>query len=114
MPPLAHSRLCVKFPVISPEITKVQFAGGELPNEPVEAALLSDRGARAVGPTVAAMTLSTRPAKKMDFRRSGPLDERRRRVLMDEIASPTEADSSDHAAGGSAKGPVRAYQPRRP
>jgi hypothetical protein len=49
----------------------------------------------------------------MDFRRSGQLDERRRRVLMDEIASPTDADSPDPAlaAGGSAKGPVRAYSP---
>jgi hypothetical protein len=43
----------------------------------------------------------------MDFRRSGQLDERRRRVLMDEIASPADADSSP--ANGSAKGPVRAY-----
>jgi hypothetical protein len=50
----------------------------------------------------------------MDFRRSGQLDERRRRVLMDEIASPAEADSSEAApaaGGGSAKGPVRAYCP---
>jgi hypothetical protein len=46
----------------------------------------------------------------MDFRRSGQLDERRRRVLMDEIASPAEPDSPEaSAAGGSAKGPVRAY-----
>jgi hypothetical protein len=55
-----------------------------------------------------------RLAKKMDFRRSGQLDERRRRVLMDEIASPTEADGSEianAASGGSAKGPVRAYSP---
>jgi hypothetical protein len=44
----------------------------------------------------------------MDFRRSGQLDERRRRVLMDEIASPADADNSE-AASGSAKGPVRAY-----
>src|SRR5688572_23347716 len=47
----------------------------------------------------------------MDFRRSGQLDERRRRVLMDEIASPNDADNPDSAlaAGGAAKGPVRAY-----
>jgi hypothetical protein len=46
----------------------------------------------------------------MDFRRSGPLDERRRRVLMDEIASPADAENSETTAGtGSAKGPVRAY-----
>jgi hypothetical protein len=44
----------------------------------------------------------------MEFRRSGPLDERRRRVLMDEIASPADGDA-DAAAAGSAKGPVRAY-----
>src|SRR5438552_617932 len=47
----------------------------------------------------------------MDFRRSGQLDERRRRVLMDEIASPSDADNPNAASavGGSAKGPVRAY-----
>src|SRR5436190_9048405 len=47
----------------------------------------------------------------MDFRRSGQLDERRRRVLMDEIASPADSDHPDAAAAtsGSAKGPVRAY-----
>jgi hypothetical protein len=46
----------------------------------------------------------------MDFRRSGPLDERRRRVLMDEIASPADTQSADAAdTGGAAKGPVRAY-----
>src|SRR6185503_4028269 len=44
----------------------------------------------------------------MDFRRSGPLDERRRRVLMDEIAAPADADNPD-AASTAAKGPVRAY-----
>src|SRR3954463_15388276 len=44
----------------------------------------------------------------MDFRRSGPLDERRRRVLMDEIASPGDADNPD-AVSTTAKGPVRAY-----
>src|SRR5436190_13713584 len=44
----------------------------------------------------------------MEFRRSGPLDERRRRVLMDEIASPAEGDPST-APSGAAKGPVRAY-----
>lgn len=42
----------------------------------------------------------------MDFRRSGQLDERRRRVLMDEIAAPGDADKP--APMGS-KGPVRAY-----
>src|SRR5215204_363854 len=50
----------------------------------------------------------------MDFRRSGQLDERRRRVLMDEIASPsseTDAPESPPATSGSAKGPVRAYSP---
>jgi hypothetical protein len=46
----------------------------------------------------------------MDFRRSGPLDERRRRVLMDEIASPAEdGDQAASATSGSARGPVRAY-----
>ena len=46
----------------------------------------------------------------MDFRRSGQLDERRRRVLMDEIATPADADNpKPPAAGGSAKGPWRAY-----
>jgi hypothetical protein len=44
----------------------------------------------------------------MEFRRSGPLDERRRRVLMDEIASPAEGDQIT-APTGAAKGPVRAY-----
>ncbi|HEX5103691.1 MAG TPA: hypothetical protein VFV87_07780, partial [Pirellulaceae bacterium] len=47
----------------------------------------------------------------MDFRR-GQLDERRRRVLMDEIASPPPAADSPEAQpapAGSAKGPVRAY-----
>ncbi len=49
----------------------------------------------------------------MDFRRSGQLDERRRRVLRDELAQPTDSDSADSATlgGGSAKGPVRAYCP---
>src|SRR3569623_359665 len=47
-------------------------------------------------------------ATKMDFRRSGQLDERRRRVLMDEIASPPAADQAQ-AINGSAKGPGRAY-----
>jgi hypothetical protein len=43
----------------------------------------------------------------MDFRRSGQLDERRRRVLMDEIAAPSaDAEKSQPTA---AKGPVRAY-----
>jgi hypothetical protein len=42
----------------------------------------------------------------MDFRRSGQLDERRRRVLMDEIAT-SETDKSQPTT--SAKGPVRAY-----
>jgi hypothetical protein len=44
----------------------------------------------------------------MEFRRSGPLDERRRRVLMDEIASPADGDA-DATIAGSTKGPVRAY-----
>jgi hypothetical protein len=44
----------------------------------------------------------------MEFRRSGPLDERRRRVLMDEIAAPADGDA-DATAAGSLKGPVRAY-----
>ena len=49
----------------------------------------------------------------MDFRRSGTNDERRRRVLMDEIASPaSDDDSTDVASTGAApKGPVRAYSP---
>ncbi len=49
----------------------------------------------------------------MDFRRSGQLDERRRRVLRDELAQPAETESADAAppCGGSAKGPVRAYSP---
>jgi len=47
----------------------------------------------------------------MDFRRSGQLDERRRRVLMDEIASPPSDDSDPAPAPGSPKGPVRAYSP---
>jgi hypothetical protein len=45
----------------------------------------------------------------MDFRRSGQLDERRRRVLMDEIASPAADADAAATAGGTAKGPVRAY-----
>jgi hypothetical protein len=49
----------------------------------------------------------------MDFRRSGQLDERRRRVLRDELAQPAQTESADAAlpGGGSAKGPVRAYAP---
>ncbi|MCI0359717.1 MAG: hypothetical protein L0211_14670 [Planctomycetaceae bacterium] len=49
----------------------------------------------------------------MDFRRSGQLDERRRRVLRDELAQPAETESADSApsGSGSAKGPVRAYSP---
>jgi MFS family permease len=49
----------------------------------------------------------------MDFRRSGQLDERRRRVLRDELAQPAETESADAApaGSGSAKGPVRAYAP---
>ncbi len=43
----------------------------------------------------------------MDFRRSGQLDERRRRVLMDEIATPS--GDTEKAQPTSAKGPVRAY-----
>ena len=52
-------------------------------------------------------------ATKMDFRRSGQLDERRRRVLRDELAQPTDNEAADSPAGaaGSAKGPVRAYCP---
>lgn len=42
----------------------------------------------------------------MDFRRSGQLDERRRRVLMDEIVTPTDTEKAQPAP---AKGPVRAY-----
>src|SRR5262245_21590790 len=42
----------------------------------------------------------------MDFRRSGQLDDRRRRVLMDEIASAAEAPTGD-AAGATT--PLRAY-----
>jgi len=44
----------------------------------------------------------------MDFRRSGPLDERRRRVLMDEIAAPADGEA-DNSTSGSTRGPVRAY-----
>jgi hypothetical protein len=47
----------------------------------------------------------------MDFRRSGQLDERRRRVLRDELAQPadSETDGAAPTGGTSAKGPVRAY-----
>ena len=47
----------------------------------------------------------------MDFRRSGQLDERRRRVLRDELAQPAQTETADATptGGGSAKGPVRAY-----
>ena len=45
----------------------------------------------------------------MDFRRSGQLDERRRRVLMDEIATPADAENASPAS--TAKGPIRAYPP---
>lgn len=48
----------------------------------------------------------------MDFRRSGQLDERRRRVLRDEIASPSDEEQDDAtpaATGSASKGPVRAY-----
>jgi hypothetical protein len=55
-----------------------------------------------------ALPPSRAPATKMEFRRSGPLDERRRRVLMDEIATPADGDPSA-APAGAAKGPVRAY-----
>jgi hypothetical protein len=49
----------------------------------------------------------------MDFRRSGQLDERRRRMLMDELAQPADTENAETAppGGGSAKGPVRAYGP---
>lgn len=43
----------------------------------------------------------------MDFRRSGQLDERRRRVLMDENAMP--GSDTEKAQPTTAKGPVRAY-----
>lgn len=43
----------------------------------------------------------------MDFRRSGQLDERRRRVLMDENATP--GSDTEKAQPTTAKGPVRAY-----
>jgi hypothetical protein len=43
----------------------------------------------------------------MDFRRSGQLDERRRRVLMDESATP--GSDTEKAQPTTAKGPVRAY-----
>jgi hypothetical protein len=56
------------------------------------------------------LTILSGGAQKMDFRRSGTLDERRRRVLMDEIASPNEGDTTEPATGA-AKGPVRAYSP---
>ena len=47
----------------------------------------------------------------MDLRRSGQLDERRRRVLMDEIASPSaDAEQADDAGGGR-RAPLRAYGP---
>ena len=49
----------------------------------------------------------------MDFRR-GQLDERRRRVLRDELAQPADNESADAApatGSGSVKGPVRAYCP---
>ena len=46
-------------------------------------------------------------ATKMDFRRSGQLDERRRRVLMDEIATP--GSDTEKTQPTAAKGPVRAY-----
>ncbi len=46
-------------------------------------------------------------ATKMDFRRSGQLDERRRRVLMDESATP--GSDTEKAQPTTAKGPVRAY-----
>ncbi|MEX2173514.1 MAG: hypothetical protein WD872_04075 [Pirellulaceae bacterium] len=48
----------------------------------------------------------------MDFRRSGQLDERRRRVLRDELAQPADSENADAppaTGSGSAKGPVRAY-----
>lgn len=49
----------------------------------------------------------------MDFRRSGQLDERRRRVLRDELAQPADNETAESASSGSgsAKGPVRAYSP---
>jgi hypothetical protein len=50
---------------------------------------------------------SSGSATKMDFRRSGQLDERRRRVLMDENATP--GSDTEKAQPTTAKGPVRAY-----
>jgi hypothetical protein len=49
----------------------------------------------------------------MDFRRSGQLDERRRRVLRDELAQPADNETAESGSSGSAsaKGPVRAYSP---
>jgi hypothetical protein len=50
----------------------------------------------------------------MDFRRSGQLDERRRRVLRDELAQPADSETADAGSlpeSGSVKGPVRAYCP---
>jgi hypothetical protein len=49
----------------------------------------------------------------MDFRRSGQLDERRRRVLRDELAQPADNETAESVSSGSgsAKGPVRAYSP---
>lgn len=47
----------------------------------------------------------------MEFRRSGQLEDRRRRVLMDEIASPTETSETSTLSIEGAKGPVRAYAP---
>jgi hypothetical protein len=49
----------------------------------------------------------------MEFRRSGQLDDRRRRVLMDEIASPAADDAKDESTpasfSSSSRAPVRAY-----
>jgi hypothetical protein len=63
-------------------------------------------------PSARAIELTT-VATKMDFRRSGQLDERRRRVLMDELAQPADSENGESAptGSGSAKGPVRAYGP---
>jgi hypothetical protein len=49
-------------------------------------------------------------AEKMDFRRSGQLDGRRRRVLMD-TAPASDADNESPKPSSGAKAPVRAYAP---
>jgi hypothetical protein len=46
----------------------------------------------------------------MDFRRSGQLDGRRRRVLMD-TSAPSDTDQEEARTTSGAKGPTRAYAP---